>query len=125
MTVGPKRDQGSWSVTACFTKRKETIQNSIFGIVLARSRQTTGTAQLVAMLPNEVVVKEGDRQREAVHHDFFAMAVGQPSEAAILHPDRCIRSLDMRRADHLFVGISDDRALLHGYQMTWRVASVR
>lgn len=47
----------------------------------------------------EVVEREVECQRVNVIVELLAESVGQPGEAAVLHADRKVHALDMRRAD--------------------------
>lgn len=48
-----------------------------------------------------------------MHLDSLAVPVRQARESSILHSDREICPLDVRRANHLLVRAPDDGPLLH------------
>ena len=57
---------------------------------------------------HEIVIGEVEGDRREVVLPLFAEAVRQTRESANLHSHRKILSLDMRRANLLWAGASDD-----------------
>ena len=55
------------------------------------------------MYLSKVVVHEVERNRVRVHLDLLAEPVGQPSEAAHVHPHRQVLTLDVAGRDVLRV----------------------